>query len=122
MTSRYFGLSTDLLGTYARYQANSQDHAWPGGSLLPNDLGLFDMLGNVYEWCQNPYARYQPEKDGVSIDDIIILEYINEKIPRLLRGGAFDDQPAYVRSALRYRNAPSYRVASLGFRPARTYP
>ena len=55
-----------LLGTYARYQANSQEHAWPGGSLLPNDLGLFDMLGNVYEWCQDPYARYQPEKDGVN--------------------------------------------------------
>ena len=35
---------------YAWYQANSQERAWSGGSLLPNDLGLFDMLGNVYEW------------------------------------------------------------------------
>ena len=59
ITSRYYGLSTDLLGTYAWYQANSQEHAWPGGSLLPNDLGLFDMLGNVYEWCQDKHGPYR---------------------------------------------------------------
>ncbi len=47
VTSRYYGQSIDLLGDYARYQANSRDHAWTCGSLLPNDLGLFDMLGNV---------------------------------------------------------------------------
>ena len=47
VTSRYYGLSAELLGKYARYLANSEEHAWPCGSLLPNDLGLFDMLGNV---------------------------------------------------------------------------
>ena len=50
VTSRYYGASTDLLGAYAWYQANSKDHAWACGSLLPNDLGLFDMLGNQFEW------------------------------------------------------------------------
>ena len=48
MTSRHYGLSVDLLEQYARYQANSHNHAWPCGSLMPNDLGLFDTLGNVY--------------------------------------------------------------------------
>jgi formylglycine-generating enzyme required for sulfatase activity len=40
-----------LLGRYAEYFGNSQGHAWVCGSLVPNDLGLFDMLGNVLEWC-----------------------------------------------------------------------
>jgi serine/threonine protein kinase/formylglycine-generating enzyme required for sulfatase activity/tetratricopeptide (TPR) repeat protein len=120
-TSRYFGLSTDLLGTYARYQANSQDHAWPVGSVMPNDLGLFDMLGNIYEWCHNPYASYQPDRDGLIIDHIISRESISERIPRLLRGGAFLYLPRYVRTADRFRLAPSSRASNFGFRPARTY-
>jgi formylglycine-generating enzyme required for sulfatase activity len=121
MTSRYFGVSTELLGTYARYQANSQEHAWPGGSLLPNDLGLFDMLGNVYEWCQSPYAPYQPAKDGIIIDDIKIHKHVNDKVDRLLRGGAFLAQPANARSANRDGFAPANRGIGSGFRPARTY-
>ena len=60
ITSRYYGVSTDLLAKYAWYQANSQDHAWSGGSLLPNELGLFDMLGNVYEWFRIEFER--PDK------------------------------------------------------------
>ena len=53
ITSRYYGVSTELLPLYARYQANSREHAWACGSLLPNDLGLFDMLGNEYEWVND---------------------------------------------------------------------
>ena len=45
-TSRHYGLSDDLLPRYARHLANGGDHSWPVGGLLPNDLGLFDMLGN----------------------------------------------------------------------------
>ncbi len=50
VTSRYYGFSLDLFGAYARYLSNSEDHAWICGSLRPNDLGLFDMLGNAQEW------------------------------------------------------------------------
>ena len=48
MTSRYYGLSTDLLKRYAWYRPIAKIDAWPCGSLQPNDLGLFDMLGNVF--------------------------------------------------------------------------
>lgn len=113
MTSRHYGLTERLLGQYAWYLGNSKDRAWPVGSLLPNDLGLFDMLGNVWEWCQEPYGK-------TSQIDIQTDEHINEH-SRILRGGAFGDRPAYVRSAYRYWSAPSYRLTNDGFRPARTY-
>ena len=72
VTSRYFGVNVDLLGQYAWYLATSQDHAWPCGSLLPNDLGLFDMLGNVYEWCQERPLLYRPDRAGLVVDGINI--------------------------------------------------
>jgi formylglycine-generating enzyme required for sulfatase activity len=114
-TSRSYGLSIDLLKAYARYQANSQQHAGRCGSLLPNDLGLSDMLGNVYEWCQERGTNYQPGRVESSSDDII------DDIHRLFRGGAFFDLPADVRSANRDWGAPTVRDRVLGFRPARTY-
>jgi len=114
LTSRHYGLTERLLGQYAWYSGNSKDRAWPVGSLLPNDLGLFDMLGSIFEWCQDPY-------DKTSQTDLQTYEHINEN-HRLLRGGSFFDQPARVRSAVRSRNAPSSRYSVDGFRPARTYP
>ena len=59
------------------------------GSLLPNDLGLFDMLGNVYEWCQDRQADYQPG-GIVPVNDSINVSLVLDSAPRLLRGGAFN--------------------------------
>jgi eukaryotic-like serine/threonine-protein kinase len=121
-TSRYYGLSTKLLEKYARYQSNSQDHPWPGGSLLPNDLGLFDMLGNVYEWCQELYENYPRGRTEAVADEMHTSILIDISTPHLLRGGSFLLHSAYVRSALRYWNAPSTRIFNYGFRLARTHP
>jgi formylglycine-generating enzyme required for sulfatase activity len=118
-TRRSYGLSVELLEAYARYQANSKDHAWPSGSLLPNELGLFDMLGNVHEWCQECLLPYRPGRDGPVFDDINMLEYV--QTARLLRGGAFIDPASGVRSALRAWFAPANRISNFGFRLARTY-
>ena len=84
------------------------------GRLLPNDLGLFDMLGNVYEWCQDRYGQEAVGKDS-SNDDII------DDIPRLLRGGAFSYRPANVRSANRNGSRRRAGASYNGFRLARTY-
>ena len=121
MTSRYHGLSVDLLDGYARYQANSRDRAWSCGSLRPNDLGLFDMLGNMYEWVQDEYQPYKSGQDLIVSDDINILSHVYDN-PRLLRSGAFNDQPAIIRSAYRLWIAPSYRSTNVGFRLSRSYP
>jgi formylglycine-generating enzyme required for sulfatase activity len=117
ITSRYYGQTTDLLGKHAWYFGNSRGHAWAVGSLIPNDLGLCDMLGNVHEWVQDGHEHSSTLEDNINTS-----EYLEERFPRLLRGGSFSVLPAVVRSALRYRLAPAYRSHLDGFRPARTYP
>jgi len=102
VTSRYYGRSVELLGKYAWYSKNSQDRAWPCGQLLPNELGLFDMLGNVFEWCQEQDYSYPEGEVNTTSDDMNILLSMEEQNPRLLRGGSFGYLPANVRSA--YRN------------------
>jgi formylglycine-generating enzyme required for sulfatase activity/tetratricopeptide (TPR) repeat protein len=121
VTSRYFGLSTELLGKYAWYQANSDEHARSCGSLQPNELGLFDMLGNELEWVQDSLRRPMRERRGLLSDTTDLSEVISDKLPRLLRGGSFDKHPFYVRSAYRFGIAPASRVSIYGFRPSRTY-
>ena len=121
VTSRYYGQSTELLDAYARSLANSKEHAWSCGSLLPNDLGLFDMLGNELEWVQDSTRRTMSERRGLYSDIINISESIIEKNPRILRGGSFLNLPAFVRSAIRSWNDPSNRGIYFGFRPSRTY-
>src|SRR5207248_6294887 len=63
MTSRYYGETEDLLAEYAWYNENSGDMTWPVGRKKPNDLGLFDMQGNVWCWCQEQYRAYPDAKD-----------------------------------------------------------
>jgi serine/threonine protein kinase/formylglycine-generating enzyme required for sulfatase activity len=119
-TPRYYGASVDLLPDYAWYQKSSADRAWPGGGLFPNDLGLFDTLGNVFEWCQGAPLLYRPDRNGIQSDDINISESVSGL--RLLRGGAFNNLPSVVRSASRDGLQPADRIVNCGFRPARTYP
>jgi serine/threonine protein kinase/formylglycine-generating enzyme required for sulfatase activity/tetratricopeptide (TPR) repeat protein len=120
ITARYYGLTIDLLDRYAWYLANSRDHAWSGASLLPNDLGLFDMLGNVFEWVNDRLGAERPWVMRRNNDNITRSEYILNNHPRLLRGGSFYYPPAYVRSALRAWLAPAIPNPYYGFRPART--
>jgi formylglycine-generating enzyme required for sulfatase activity/tetratricopeptide (TPR) repeat protein len=115
VTSRYYGRSVELLKEYAWYFQNAAEHARPCGRLMPNDLGLFDLLGNAYEWCQE-VALFEL-KIGAS-NEISLL--VNSTFPRLVRGGSYTVLPAYFRSAYRWRAQPSDRFLIYGFRPVRT--
>ncbi len=121
VTSRYYGETEELLPRYAWYMKNSGERAWPVGSRKPNDLGLFDMHGNVFTWCQEIYDTYPTVKDGETIEDKKYIYIINSQNSRVLRGGSFFNQASYVRSASRNFFASTNRNLYFGFRPARTY-
>src|SRR5262249_9204449 len=125
VTSRYYGETEELLGKYAWYTTNSQNKAMQvGGSRKPNDLGLFDMLGNAVEWCHGLPYFYKAGAGGQAIEDIEDKEdikYIKDDNRRLLRGGSFDYLAAIVRSANRTWVPPGFRYNYIGFRPARTF-
>ena len=59
-TDRYFGRSPDHSADYAWFLRNSSNRAEPVGQKRPNDFGLFDVLGNVLEWCYNPAPPHDP--------------------------------------------------------------
>jgi formylglycine-generating enzyme required for sulfatase activity len=121
VTSRYFGETEELLPRYAWYVKNSKELAWPVGSLKPNDLGMFDVHGNVWTWCQEGFKNYLQGKDEQREEDKEEDLTINYEGLRVLRGGSFLTHASLDRSAYRFRLVPSTRNLTFGFRPARTF-
>jgi formylglycine-generating enzyme required for sulfatase activity len=123
VTRRHYGDADDLLGEYAWYTKTAGDAGVrPGGLLKPNDLGLFDLYGNVFEWTQDPALLYGWPGRQKYKEDIEGLLDIKEGDSRLLRGGAFVDLAMMVRSAVRDPGRPYLASPVAGFRVARTYP
>ncbi len=85
----------------------------PVGSLPPNAWGLYEMHGNLLEWCADGRRDYtaQPETDPRGPDSAFTL--------RVLRGGAWDSDARLAHAACRYWNRPGARSDSIGFRCAR---
>ena len=104
-TSRYFGQSDVLLKYYAQTHVNQKVHrvpSWPVGSKKPNDFGLFDMYGNVFEWCgQEP-------------------GFVFDKTRQVMRGGAVGFPSYTFRSAYRSSHPADLNFSLYGFRVART--
>ena len=121
LTSRYYGETEELLPKYAWYNGNSKERTWPVGSLKPNDLGLFDMQGYLFTWCQESFKPYPAGKGDEAAEDKEDGLVANNTESRVLRGGSFFYQASYVRSSYRIYDVPSFRNSYYGFRAARTF-
>jgi len=116
VTSRPYGSGDALLGRYARHDRNGYGRVGRVGSLKPNDLAMFDMLGNAWEWCHDARAPYPPgpAEDREQPGAVLAAQ------PRVLRGGGFFDGPAELRAAHRIEFHPQSSFGQAGFRVART--
>ncbi len=93
----------------AWYSANSGNTTHPVGQKQPNELGLYDMSGNVWEWCEDLYSNYN------DIQESVINGGAGLK-PRVLRGGSWDRYPRSCRTLTRFYAKPDNRNINRGFR------
>ena len=111
-----FGDVESQLSDYAWFSANSQNKIQRVAQKRPNAFGLFDMHGNVWEWVQD---CWHGDYSGAPTDGSAWTTGCIS-ISRVLRGGSWGNNPAYLRSAIRNGSTPDYRYGSIGLRLART--
>lgn len=99
-TDYCFGNDESELKEYAWFYQNSEKSTHPVAQKKPNDWGLYDIHGNVWEWCED---LYNAAGSG-----------------RVLRGGSWFSDPVVLRSAVRIIDPPHYYSGSVGFRLLRT--
>jgi formylglycine-generating enzyme required for sulfatase activity len=135
VTARYWGDNPDAACEYANVADKTAEAtiqgalSWsafnctdgiaftaPAGSFKANAFGLYDMLGNVWEWTED---NYHDNYSGAPSDS---KAWEGVDTMRVLRGGSWNNSPSRVRSAKRGRDYPTSRFSNIGFRIARKLP
>lgn len=102
---------SNYIDNVAWYDGNSGDKTHPVATKSPNELGIYDMSGNVWEWCADWYGDYSSGRQT------------NPKGPydgshRVFRGGSWNSIAWFCRSSFRYNFIPTDRISFLGLRLA----
>jgi formylglycine-generating enzyme required for sulfatase activity len=132
-TSRFWGDDPDQACKYANVadkSAKKQFSDWsihnctdgyvftaPVGKFLDNPFQLSDMLGNVWEWCEDAYSNDAYKKHRSKNP---VISSGNGGAVRVVRGGSWGGSPRFLRSAVRSGNSPGNRGDRVGFRLLRT--
>ena len=105
----YMYAGSNKIGDVAWYDDNSGDKTHVVGTKSPNELGLYDMSGNVYEWCQDWYGNFsstsQTNPAGADSGSY-----------RVLRGSSWNDNASFCRSSFRGNDEPDCRADNVGLR------
>jgi sulfatase modifying factor 1 len=101
---------SDDVNAVAWYDRKHGDHTQPVGRKAPNQLGLYDMSGNIWEWCQDVFTRDigRIPPDGTP--------FAGPGEERVLRGGCFHNWAVHCTVSKRYEIAHDYRDGCIGFR------
>jgi uncharacterized protein (TIGR02996 family) len=108
-TAYFFGDDPSHLGDYGWFYDNAERKTHDVGTKIPNAWGLFDMHGNVWEWCQDWYGPHGKKH-------LRDPQGSNNEEARVVRGGSWYGLMEDCRAAFRFRYAPGNRIYNFGLR------
>lgn len=117
-------VGTNDINAYCWNSTNSGAKSAPVGTKLPNELGIYDLSGNVWEWCSDSYWYYA-NTEAFDCSGPVADYFRNDKVERVMRGGSWNNSPPpvgtfpYFYLYHRLGFAPDFKNSDVGFRVVR---